>query len=95
MSREHLRDSLVREEPHVRLAQDYVPVVVQFGGARDLGAEPNVRIFSVHRRRGDTEDGLVEADKEPVDGRWGGFDEEGFYVVGARGLSVGLVQRGP
>ena len=98
VSREQLRDALgegAREQLHVQLAQYYGPVVVQSGGARHLGAEPDVRIPPVHRRRGAAQDGPVGADKEPLDGRWEGLDEAGLYVVGARGLAIGLVECGP
>ena len=97
-SREHLCDWLgdvAREQLHVQLAQGYGPVVPQPGGARALGAEPDVCIPPVHRRWGAAEDGQVGADKEPLHGRREGLDEAGFHVVGARGLAVGLVQRGP
>ena len=41
------------------------------------------------------EDVQVGGDKEPLHGRREGLDEAGFHVVGARGLAVGVVQRGP
>ena len=47
VSREHLRDPLgegAREQLHVQFAQGYAPVVLLFGGARNLGAETNVGI---------------------------------------------------
>ena len=96
--REHLRDPLregAREQLHVQLAQGYGPVVVQFGGARDFGAEPDVRISPVHRRRGAAEDGPLGVHEEPLDGRREGLDEAGLHVVGARCLAIDLVQRGP
>ena len=68
--------------------------MVQLRGARYLGAEPDVRISPVHRRRGAAEDGLVGVDEEPLDWRREGLDEAGFYVVGARGLAISLIQRG-
>ena len=98
VSREHLRDPLgegAREELHVQLARGYGPVLIQFGGARDIGAEPKVRISPVHRWRAATEDGPVGLDEEPLDGRSEGLDEAGFYVVWARGLAIGHVQRRP
>ena len=98
VSREHLRDALdegAREQLCVRLAQGYGPVVVQPGGARYLGAEPDVRISPVHQRRGAAEDGPVRVDEEPLDRRREGLDEAGFYGVGPRGLAIGLVQCEP
>ena len=98
VSRGHLRDPLgggAREQLHVQWAQGYGPVVVQFGGAQDLGAEPDMHITPVHRRRGAAEDGPVGVDEEPLDRRREGLDEAGLHVVGARGLAIGLVQSGP
>ena len=98
VSPEHLRDALgrgAREQVHVQLAQGYGPAVVQFGGARHLGAEPDVRIPPVHRRRSAAEDGPVGVDMEQLDGCREGLDEAAFHVVGARGLAIGPVQRGP
>ena len=54
-----------------------------------------MRISPVHRRRGAAEDGPVEVDEEPLDWHREGLDEAGFYVVGARGLAIGLVHCGP
>ena len=51
---EHFCDVLgegAREQLHVQLAQGYGPVVVQSGGARYLGAEPDVRVPPLHRWR--------------------------------------------
>ena len=48
--RQHLRDAPgegAREQLHVQLAQGYGPVVVQSGGTRHLGAQPDVRISPV------------------------------------------------
>ena len=98
VSCEHLWDPLgegAHKQPHAHLAQRYAPVVVQFGGPQDLGAESNVRISPVHLRRCATEDGLVGVDEEPLDGRRKGLDDAGFNVVWARGLAIGLGQRGP
>ena len=97
VSREHLRDPLgegAREQLHVQLAQGYKPVLLQFGGARYLGAEPDVRIPPVHRRRGAAEDCPVRVEEEPLDGRRQGLDEAGLHVVGDRGLAISLVQGG-
>ena len=73
---EHFRDALgegAREQLHVQLAQGYGPVVVQSGRARYLGAEPDVRVPPVHRRRGAAEDGPVGMDQEPLYGCWEGL----------------------
>ena len=83
-----------REQLHVQLAQGYGLVVVQVRGAWDLGAEPDVCIPPVGRRRGAMEDGPVGVGEEPLEGCREGFDEAGFYVVGAGGLAIGLVQLG-
>ena len=97
VSREYLRDPLgegAREQLHVPLTGGHEPVVVQFGGAQDLGADSNVRIPRVGRWRCATEDGLVGVDDEPPDEWREALDEAGLYVVGASGLSIGLVQHG-
>ena len=94
---EHYRDALAegaREQLHVQLAQVYGPVVIQSCRARYLGAEPYVRVPTVHRRRDATEDGPVRLDQEPLDGCREGLDETGLHVVGTRGLAIGLVQGG-
>ena len=94
---EHFRDALgegAREQLHVQLAQGYGPVVVQSGRARYLGAEPDVCVPPVHRRRGAAEDGPVGVDQEPLDGCREGLDETGLHVVGTWGLAIGLVQGG-
>ena len=94
---EHFRDALgegAPEQLHVQLAQGYGPVVVQSGRARYLGAEPDVRVPRVHRRRGAAEDGPVGVDQEPLDGCREGLDETGRHVVGTWGLAIGLVQGG-
>ena len=94
---EHLRDALgeeAQEQLHVQLAQGYGPVVVQSGRARYLGAEPDVRVPPVHRRRGAAEDGPVGVDQEPLDGCREGLDETGLHVVGTWGFAIGLVQGG-
>ena len=94
---EHFRDALgegAREQLHVQLAKGYGPVVVQSGGARYLGAEPDVCVPPVHRRRGAAEDGPVGVDQEPLDGCREGLDETGLHVVGTWGLAIGLVQGG-
>ena len=52
MLREHLRDPLgegAREQLHVQLAQGYGLLVFQLGRARDLRAEPKVRISPAGR----------------------------------------------
>ena len=98
VSHDDLRDLLgeeARERLHVQLTQGHALVVVRFGGTRDLGADQNVRISPVRRRRGATEDGPLGVDKESLDGLRKRLDEAGFYVVGAWGLAMGLVQRGP
>ena len=92
---EQFRDALgegAREQLHVPLAQGYGPVVVQSGGARCLGAEPDVRVPPVHQWRGAAEDGPVGVDQEPLDGCREGLDETGLHVVGTWGLAIGLVQ---
>ena len=92
---EHFRDALgegAREQLHVQLAQGYGPLVVQSGGARYLGAEPDVP--RVHWWRGGPEDGPVGVDQEPLDGCWEGLDETGLAVIGTWGLAIGLVQGG-
>ena len=97
VSREHLRDTLdegAREQLDVKLEQGHRLVVVQLGTARDLGAEPNVRISPVGPWRGATEDAPIGVDEEPLDGCWEGLDEAGFYAVGVRRLAIGLVQCG-
>ena len=94
---EHLRDALgegAREQLHVQLDQCYGPVVVQSGRARYLGAEPDVRVPPVHRRRGAAEDDPVGVDQEPLDGCREGLDETGLHAVGTWGLAIGLVQGG-
>ena len=94
---EHLRDALgegAREQLCVQLAQGYGPVVVQSGRARYLGAERDVCVPLVHRRRSATEDGPVGVDQEPLDGCREGLDETGLHVVGTRRLAIGLVQGG-
>ena len=94
---EHFRDALgegAREQLHVQLAQNYGPVVVQSGRARYLGAEPDVCVPPVHRRRGAAEDGPVGVDQEPLAGCREGLDETGLLVVGTWGLAIGLVQGG-
>ena len=94
---EHFCDALgegTLEQLHVQLAQGYGPVVVQSGGARDLGAEPDVRVPPVHWRRGAAKDGPVGVDQEPLDGCREGLDETGLHVVGTWGLAIGLVQGG-
>ena len=53
-----------------------------------------MRIPPVHWRRGATENGTIGVDEEPLARRREGLDEAGFYVVGALGLAIGLVQRG-
>ena len=85
---------MAREQLHVQWTKGYGPVTVQFGGARDLGAEANVRIPPVGRWRRATEIGLVGVHQEPLHGCREGLDEGGLYVVGAWGLAIGLVQRG-
>ena len=97
VSREHLRDPLdegAGEQLHVQLAQGYEPVVVQLGRARDLRGEMNVRISPLGRWRDAREDGPIGVDEEPLHCNWEGLDEGGLYVVGARGLAMGLVQCG-
>ena len=94
---EHFPDALgegAREQLHVQLAQGYGPVVVQFGGARYLWAEPDVPVPQVHRRRCAADDGPVGVDQEPLDGCREGLDERGLHVVGTWGLAIGLVQGG-
>ena len=94
---EQFRDGLgegAREQLHVQLAQGFGPVVVQSGGAWYLGAEPDVRVPPVHRRRGAAEDGPVGVDQEPLEGCREGLDETGLHVVGTWGLAIGLVQGG-
>ena len=94
---EHFCDALgegAREQLHVQLAQGYGPVVVQSGGARYLGAEPDVRVPPVHRWRGAAEDGTVGVDQGPLDRCREGLDETGLHVVGTWGLAIGLVQGG-
>ena len=71
-----------REQLHVQLAQGYGLVVVQSGGARNLGAEPDVRVPPVHPRRGAAEDGPVGVDQEPLNGCRECLDETGLHVVG-------------
>ena len=98
LSREHLRDPLGEgacEQLHVQMAQGNGPVVVQLGCARNLRAEPDVRIPPVHRRQGAAEDGPVGMDDESLDGRREGVDEDGLHVVGSRSLAISVVQRGP
>ena len=97
VSCEHLRDALGEgacEQLHVQLAQGYGPVVVQSGRARYLGAEPDLCVPPVHRRRGAAEDDPVGVDQEPLDGCREGLDETGLHVVRTRGLAIGLVQGG-
>ena len=94
---EHFRDALgegAGEQLHVQLAQGYGPVVVQSGRARYLGAESDVRVPPVHRRRGAAEDGPVGVDQEPLDGCREGLDQTGLHVVGTWVLAIGLVQGG-
>ena len=82
------------QQLHVQLAQGYGPVGVQSGRARYLGAEPDVRVSPVHRRRGTAEDGPVGVDQEPLDGCREGLDETGLHVVGTWGPAIGLVHGG-
>ena len=94
---EHFHDALgegAREQLHVQLAEGFGPVVVQSGGARYLGAEPDVRVPPVHRRRGAAENGPVGVDQEQLDGCQEGLDETVLHVVGTLGLAIGLVQGG-
>ena len=94
---EHFRDPPgegVREALHVRLAQGCGPVVLRGGGAKDFGAEPHVAASPVGRRWGTPEDGRIGVGEEPLDCPPKGLDQAGFHVVWARGLAVGLIQRG-
>ena len=53
-----------------------------------------MRIPPVGRRRGAMKDGPVGMNGKPLDGCREALDEASLYVVGARGLAIGLFQHG-